>query len=272
MQFSEISQLKNGIGKPAMGVVACLLGGLVLSAQADMVNIGSQSGNTITDEIVAFGWIRDDSPDTVRGGETSFIGTAGSQDFRGFIAADLSLFSVGDTINSATVSLYSEGATTFNANGGIVGDATSIGLNLTQLAEITGYGSGFGDNAVLDSDGTTPATFNNISGLYGATIASVTLNLDTMAANQQVDFDVTALLQQAVDAGLTKATLGITSPDAIATGARNFFGFEGVDQGGESGSGTIGPNLTVDVTFIPEPSTLALIMVGGLFAFLRRRR
>ncbi len=243
---------------------------LALPAHAATVDLGSQSGNTITDEVLAYGWIRSDSADSRVGGETAFIGTSGSTDFRGYVAYDLSGFSVGDTINSATVSLWSEGGNTFDANGPSTTDANSIRLNLTSLNEITGYGGGFGNNANTDV-GALAATFTNISGLYGATISTATLDLDNMAVNQQVDWDVTAAIQAAVTAGDSKLTFGLTSPDAIATGARNFFGFEGMDQGGGAG-GNIGPNLNVDFTPVPEPSSGLLFGLGGMAFLLRRRR
>ena len=237
---------------------------------AATVDLGSQSGNTITDEVLAFGWIRSDDPNRRVGGETSFVGgTNGANDFRGYVAFDLSGFSVGDTVNTATLSLFSEGADTFDANGPSTTDANSIGLNLTSLAEITGYGDGAGNNAATDV-GATVASWNGINTLYGGVVSTVTLNLDTIAVNQQVDFDVTAAIQAAVDAGDPKLTFGITSPDAIATAARNFFAFEGVDQGGPGGS--IGPNLNVDFTAIPEPGSALLLVMGGLVPLLRRRR
>lgn len=239
------------------------------SASAAVIDLGSQSGNTISDEVLAFGWIRNDDANRVAGGETSFIGTAGSQDFRGYVAYDLSQFGVGDVINSATVSLWSEGGSTFNANGGNLNDANSIGLNLTRISEITGYGGGFGNNATTDALGVA-ASFSGISGLYGETLSTVTLDLDNMAADQRVDWDVTAAIQSAVDAGNSKLTFGITSPDAIATGARNFFAFEGMDQGG--GGGSIGPNLNVDFTAVPEPSSSLIMVLGGFLTALRRRR
>lgn len=250
-------------------LVAGLLASSVLNSGAAVVNIGSQSGNTISDEVLAFGWIRNDDANRVAGGETSFIGTAGSQDFRGYVGFDLSGFSVGDIVTTATVSLWSEGGSTFNANGGVLNDANSIGLNLTSISEITGYGGGFGNSATVDGGGPS-ANFTNINGLYGGVIGSTTLDLDAMTPDQQVDIDVTAAIQAAIDAGNPKLTFGITSPDAIATGARNFFAFEGLDQGG--GGGTIGPNLSVDFTSVPEPASSLLFGLGGLLTLLRRRR
>lgn len=241
-----------------------------LLSGAAVVNLGSQSGNTITDEVVAYGWIRSDSAGTRHGGETAFIGTSGSTDFRGYVAYDLSGFTVGDVVTTATVSLWSEGADTFDANGPSTTDANSIALNLTVLSEVTGYGGGFGNNATLDIGGGA-ATFTNLSGLYGATIDTVTLNLDTIAPDTQVDFDVTSALQAAINAGSSKLTFGITSPEAIATGSRNFFGFEGVDQTPGTG-GSIGPNLFVDYNSVPEPTGSLLLGFGGFLTLLRRRR
>lgn len=230
-------------------LVIVLAGIQFSSAQEITLDLGSQSGNTITDEVISYGWIRDDQPTRIAGGETAFIGTAGTQDFRGFIAFDLSAFSTADTINAATISLFSEGADTFDANGPATDDANSIDLNITSLAEVTGYGDGAGNNAVLDSDGTTPAEWDNLNTLYGEVLDTATLDLDNIAVNQEVQFDVTAEIAAAVGAGASKLTFGLTSPDAIATGVRNFFAFEGVDQGAETG-GSIGPNLSVD--YIPE--------------------
>ena len=240
---------------------------------AASIDIGSQSGNTITDEVLAYGWIRSDDPARAAGGETAFIGgTNGANDFRAYVAFDLSGFATADNVSSATISLFSEGASTFNANGGITNDANSIGLNVTALPEITGYGDGFGGTAVLDSDGTTPISWDNANGLYGAVLDTVTLDLDSLAVNEEVQLDVSAEVAAAVSGGASKITFGFTSPDAIATAARNFFAFEGVDQGAGTG-GSIGPSLNVDFTpAIPEPNSMvALAMSGALLIALRKR-
>ncbi|MGI9430435.1 MAG: PEP-CTERM sorting domain-containing protein, partial [Bythopirellula sp.] len=92
-----------------------------------------------------------------------------------------------------------------------------------------------------------PADFPNLSPLYGAILDTVVLDLDNITADTKVDLDVTAEVQAAITAGAAKITFGLTSPDAIATGARNFFAFEGLDQGG--GGGSIGPNLQIDGNF-----------------------
>ncbi len=260
-----------------MGLLACV----AASAPGATVNLGSQSGNTVPltgaivkTEVLAYGWIRSDNQTSRNGGESAFIGTAGTSDFRAYVAFNLSSFAVTDLVSLATVSLYSEGADSFDANGPSTTDANSIGLNITQLANVTGYGPGDragvgGPAATIDSNGLS-ATWTNLSGSYGSVIQTVNLNLDAIAPNTQVDFDVTAALQAAVSAGASKITFGFTSPAAIGTGARNFFAFEGMDQSIEGGGqGTIGPNLRVEV--IPEPTTAILAGFGGL-VLLRRRR
>ena len=79
--------------------------------------------------ITAYGWIRSDDPGRIAGGETVFVGGLdGVRDLRGFVAFDLSGFGPADMITSATVSLWSQGATTFNANGDLVIDKFTYAL------------------------------------------------------------------------------------------------------------------------------------------------
>jgi len=84
-----------------------------------------------------------------------------------------------------------------------------------------------------------------INTLYGSVLDTVVLDLDNITGGTEVMLDVSAEVTAAVGAGAAKITFGFTSPDAIATNARNFFAFEGLDQGG-----TFGPNLAVDI--VPE--------------------
>lgn len=240
----------------------------VFPAQAVIIDLGSLSGNTLTDEVLAYGWIRSDAPTGhASAGETNFVGTTGPAELRGYVSFNLAGFNVGDTINNATVSLFSQGVI-FDSAGTIFTDANNIGLNITSLANVTGYGST--TPAILDSDGVTQATWNGLNGLYGAVLDTAPgLDLDNMAIDDEVTFDVTAAIQTAVNAGDSKISFGFTSPDAVATGARNFFVFEGMDQGA-----TFGPNLNVDftATVIPEPSSSALLGLGAFALILRRRK
>ncbi len=261
-----------------LGFLAAALSAGTAGAQT-IVNIGSQSGNTVPGtaaivktEVLAYGWIRSDNAGSLNGGESAFIGTGGSSDFRAYVAFDLSSFAVTDLVSLATVSLYSEGADSFDANGPSTTDANSIGLNITQLANVTGYGPGNrsgvgGPAATIDSNG-LGANWTNLNGLYGSVIQTVALDLDAIAPDAQVDFDVTAAVQAAVSAGASKITFGFTSPAAIATGARNFFPFEGMDQSIEGGgAGTIGPNLRVEFSSVPSVFVLTITPNGANYDF-----
>ena len=256
-------------------LIATTLIAAPLSASAEVVNIGSNGAESpdAGGEILASHWIRSDDPDLQPPvgfrNETMFIGTTGSTDFRGYLAFDLTQVT-GDTINSATVSIWSEGATTFNANGatgGSASDATSIDLNLTAM----GVDIFTTPTAIQIAGGSDTATYTNLvsnGDQYGAVIDTVTLNLDAIAVDTQVDFDVTAAIQAAIDANASQITFGLTAPDTLAIGARNFFAFGGRLRGVQGTE--IGPNLEVD--FVPEPSSLALLSLGGLMVLRRRRQ
>lgn len=210
---------------------------------ADTVNIGGQSGNPITQDVLAFGWVRSDNPNGRPGEDSGFIGGVGqAQQMRGYMTLDLSYFTSKDKIKRATLSLFGESSKKYNANGSNLTDANAIKLNLTQLEAITGYGNAAGNNAQTDKDSRS-ATWDNINRLYGSVLRSVSLDLDNLRDNQQVDFDVTELIAAAVTAGEKKITFGLTSPEAVATNARNFFIIKGVKRG------SYGPNLRVD--FVP---------------------
>lgn len=248
-------------------VAVLVIAGSTWPTHAAPIDIGS-AGNAAADttgEVLATNWIRADNGAVAAAGgsETMFIGTASANatDFRGYLAFDLTQIT-GSVINSATVSIWSEGADTFDANGASTADANSIGLNLTSmLVEITG----------TTIDGTANvANYDNLVGggdQYGAVIDTVTLNLDTIAVGTQVDFDVTVAIQAAIDANATKITFGLTSPDAIAAGNRNFFAFGGIVDGVDGTD--IAPNLNVD--FVPEPASLVLMGIGGIVLFRRGR-
>lgn len=212
------------------------------------INIGSGGidmatrGSDLRDSgITAYGWVRDDDPGRVAGGETSFMGTSdGTSKLRGYVGFDLSQFSAGESVNSATVSLWSQGATIFNANNGIV-DIEETELELRALPEIIGFGDGFGGDAFV---GDLPANWDNLGALYGETaIATASANLDTIAFADEIRFDVTAAIQVALANGDTQITFGIVAPGAEAGGVRNFFAMGGMTEQGASAESEIGPNL-----------------------------
>lgn len=216
----------------------------------DGINIGSagidmatRGGNLGDSGITAYGWIRDDDPGRVAGGETAFMGTSnGSTMLRAYVGFDLTQFSAGESASNAVVSLWSQGATIYNANGGVqdIGETT---LELRALPPVTGFGDGFGNNALVND---LPANWDNLSELYGETaIATATANLDTIPFGEEVQFDVTAALQAALANGDTQITFGIVAPGAEAGGARNFFAMGGMVEQGASAGSEIGPNLRI---------------------------
>ena len=200
-------------------------------AHATTTNLGSAgvdhaSGADLSG-ITAYGWIRSDDPTRVAGGETSFMGGLDTGAIlRGYVGFDLSSLTSGDTVNEAIVSLWSQGATTFNANGGVV-DIGVTAIHLTQMSNVIGFGDGMSADAAITSSG-LPANWNNLNGLYGTSVAQQSANLDTIAFGQEVQFDVTAEIAAAIANGQQRITLGITAPAAETHGARNFFAFGGI--------------------------------------------
>jgi hypothetical protein len=227
-----------------------LLDFAIVGLVSDGINLGSggldmatRGGNLAGSGISAFGWVRDDDPGRIAGGTTSFMGTSdGSSKLRGFIGFDLSQFSPGDSVGSATMSLWSQGAGIFNANGGIedLGETT---LELRSLPAVTGFGDEFGNDANVDG---LPANWDTLEDLFGnEVIATADANIDTIAFGDEVQFDVTAAVQAAIAAGEAQISFGIVASGAEEGGARNFFAFGGMaDNGGSAGS-DIGPNLNI---------------------------
>ena len=214
------------------------------------INIGSGGidmvtrGGDLTDSgITAYGWIRDDDAGRVAGGETAFMGTSnGSTMLRAYVGFDLSQFTAGESVSNAVVSLWSQGATIYDANGGVqdIGETT---LELRALPPVTGFGDGFGNNALVND---LPANWDNLNGLYGETaIATATANLDTIAFADEVQFHVTDAVNAAIANGDLQITFGIVAPGAEAGGARNFFAMGGMVEQGASAGSEIGPNLRI---------------------------
>jgi hypothetical protein len=246
----------------------------VAPASADVVlGSGGDADEANQVGVVGAAWVRNDQPTRLAGPETFFMGGASTaaNDFRGYLSYDMS--GISGTVTGATLSLWSQGATTFDANGG-VNDLGPIALNIVAMSDtITGFGESAGNNAVL-SDGTTPADYTNVSGLYGAVIGTAVFDIDTITAGTQMDITFNA-------AGLTyiqnslggTLTLGLEAPDAVAaaqnSGARNFFAVGGVIENGTP-EDDIAPSLTINGV-VPEPGSLALLGLGGL-ALIRRRR
>ena len=207
------------------------------------IDFATRGGDLRDSGITAYGWVRDDDPTRIAGGEVSFMGTSdGTSILRGYIGFDLSGFSPGDSISDATVSLFSQGATQWNANGG-ANDIGETSLELRSLPEVVGFGDGFGGDATV---GGLPANWINLGELYGdSAIASATADLDTISFGDEIRFDVTAAVQLAIAEGDQQITFGVVAPVAEAGAARNFFAMAGMaEHGGTAGSET-GPNLSI---------------------------
>jgi hypothetical protein len=224
-----------------------------VSTVATTINLGSGGAAHVAlpdlSGITAYGWIRSDDPTRVAGGETAFSGGLdGVTDLRGYVGFDLSSLTPTDTVSGATLSLWSQGASTFNANGGVI-DIGVTDIELTLLPDVIGFGDGMaGDATILGSN--LPANWNNLNGLYGTTVAQQSANLDTIEFNDQLEFDVTSEVTAAVANGLPQITFGITAPTAVTHGARNFFAWGGMREIGSTAGSDIGPNLAVD--FSPQ--------------------
>ena len=103
-----------------------------------------------------------------------------------------------------------------------------------------------------------PANWDNFNTFYGPIISTAaSVNLDNIAEQEEVQFDVTAAIQAAVNAGEDSISFGITSPEAIATNARNFFAFSGVAEN-SAGGDDIAPNLKVLLSSSPAVAALKI--------------
>lgn len=233
---------------PSAAVIEFPLTGIA----TDGINIGSGGidmatrGGDLTDSgITAYGWIRDDDSGRIAGGETAFMGTSnGSSMLRAYVGFDLTQFTAGDSVSSAVVSLWSQGATIYDANGGVqdIGETT---LELRSLPPVIGFGDGFGNDALVND---LPANWDNLNELYGETaLATATANLDTIAFADEVQFDVTDALNAAIANEDPQITFGIVAPGAEAGGARNFFAMGGMVEQGASAGSEIGPNLRITI-------------------------
>ncbi|MFT4549775.1 MAG: hypothetical protein ACI8XO_000393 [Verrucomicrobiales bacterium] len=240
---STVTLATNDANEPSVEVQLTGIATSGINLGSGGIDMATRGENLRDSGITAYGWIRDDAPDRVAGGETSFMGTSnGTTMLRGYVGFDLSSFASSDAISNATVSLWSQGATVFDANGGVV-DIEETNLELRSLPEVAGFGDGFGGDATV---GGFPANWTNLNSQYGATaIASATANLDTIAFGDEIRFDVTTAVQLAIAAGDQQITFGVVAPGAEAGGARNFFAMAGMNDHGATGGSEIGPNLSI---------------------------
>lgn len=189
-------------------------------------------------------WIRQDNPDQSSDGTFGrnglFVGSVGGDNaLRGITVYDLSSFTPGDVINSATASLFHRLPGTSNHK---AGDATTTDVSIHLSAETP----------------TSDATWNNFDGVnpwataggdFGSPLATTVADVENINANEEVAFSsasLTAAIQSAVTAGDDFISFIYTAPQLEATGVRDFFAF----AGDEPDAGELSPILSLD--FSPQ--------------------
>lgn len=203
------------------------------------IDIGSEGTMLNNGGTLASQWIRSDSPEDVKGG-AMFVGALPSgADLRGILAFSLEIFKPGDVISDVTVSLFHGANGTGNHTDGSI---TSSSLELVLVTN-PAYANDRASWNNADQD--TPVAWNTPGGDLGGTLDTVTgLDLTTLDTHDEVAFNseaLTAAVQAAVDAGDSRITFVLKSPDLEAETTRNFFAFQSTT------AGSIGPNLHVDL-------------------------
>lgn len=257
---------------------ACVVASIDFAGGATVGSGGDPDETTLTG-VTAAAWIRNDQSTRRAGPETLFVGgaSAGANDFRAYLSFDLS--NLEGTVSGATLSVWSQGATTFNANGG-VNDLGLTPLNVVSMPDtITGWGeSGFQgadfNSAIVDGSG-DPADYANASPLYGAVIGTASFDIDTIAEGTRMDitFSDLSAVQSALGGVLT---VGLEAPDAVAlatsSAARNFFALAGVNENTSTAGNDVPPSLEIrGVSAVPEPSTVMLLVLCASVAVVMTR-
>ncbi|MCF7973726.1 MAG: discoidin domain-containing protein [Phycisphaerae bacterium] len=203
------------------------------------IDIGSERTKLNNGGTLASQWIRSDSPEDIKGGAVFIGGLPSGADLRGLFTFSLAVFKPGDVISDATVSLF------HGANGSSNHTDGSIQSSSLELSVVTNPAYVNNRASWNHADQDTLIAWTTPGGDFGATLTTVTdLDLTTIDTNDEVAFDgaaLTAAVQAAVDAGDSRITFILRSPDLEAGTTRNFFVFNGA-----SGS-PIGPNLHVEL-------------------------
>ncbi len=252
LKCSAVLALVSALSAPALGDV-------IIGSNGD-----SDEGNLTG--VTASAWIRSDDPNRRAGAETMFVGgTNGTNDFRAYLSFDLS--GVSGTATGATLSVWSQGFDAFNASGGDQ-DLGPTALNVVQMSDtVTGFGDGGGNNAVIDGTG-DPANWTNANGLYGPVIGTANVDIDNVTFGTRIDITITDLTYVNAAVGGT-LTVGLQAPGAQSSGNRNFFAIAGTVENGSLAGDDTPPSLEINGV-VPEPTSLALLGLGGLLAARRR--
>lgn len=183
-------------------------------------------------------WIREDQPDVDSANFNVFVGSLdGGNALRGVLAVDLSSFTAGDVINSASLSVFHRDSETSNHKAGPA-TTTDVSLHVaTQVPTNLATWNSF--------DGTNPWT--NPGGDFGPAIVTTIADVENINTNEEVVFSnasLTAAIQAAVSAGDAAIGLVLTTPQLEADGVRDFFAF----AGDAPLAGEIAPVLNLDFT------------------------
>jgi MYXO-CTERM domain-containing protein len=231
-------------------IFAIAVAGIAGTTQAATITVGSNGVAGTPTGVTVETWIRSDNTTTAQSNNFQFVGSlAGGDDLRGLFAFDLSDPALdGVTINSVTVTIYQSETET-----GATGTPGSYDLDLTALA-----------GSVNNS-----STWNSASGLYDSTLVSITGDPTSVTQNAEFTFNSSSALVSYVQDALVSDTVqfGLKSDDLEALNERNFFAF-----GRTSTEPTTGTSASITITYVPEPGSLAVGLVGlGALAMRRRR-
>ncbi|MCD4825726.1 MAG: DNRLRE domain-containing protein [Phycisphaerae bacterium] len=183
-------------------------------------------------------YVRISQPDTNFATDTTLRIQHGddSNRYRTYLQFDISGIPMGQTIDSATLSLYMFG----------------------------GWGTATLDNnvyGVTESWGETGPTWNNPPA-WNTTVRATRQMTGTEAVGWK-PWDITSLVQDWYDGTSTNYGMLIYSP----TYANSHTAFYSSDEATET---TLRPKL--DITYTPEPATMTLLGLGGIGLLIRRRR